>query len=284
MFVPASALPVLVGTAWGWRDGDGLHVGLFLAALLGMICLHFGANVINDVGDDLNGCDARNDDRIFPFTGGSRVIQDKVLTRTQMGALGLGLLSVGALIGYSLFLIKGETVLWLGALGGFLAIAYSLPPLSLASRGWGEATVALAFGLPVWACAWLQSDSFTADSFFAALAMGCWSACILIVNEIPDRLADSQSAKRTLVVRLSPTNVRWLYLGASGAAGVCACFAALVSKAPIWALLPPILLLIFSALPPVRCNTDRDQMLKAIQATLAMHLVGGLWLIALAGL
>jgi len=282
MFVPASILPVLIGTAWGCRGSGHLDFGSFAAALVGMVCMHGGANVLNDVGDDLNGCDLINLDRIAPFTGGSRAIQDGILTRRQMTVLGTGLLACADLIGLVLTAAKGAAVLWFGLIGGGLAIAYSLPPFSLASRGLGEAAVAVAFTLPVCACAWLQSGRFDDGTIFAALALGGWSACILIVNEIPDRLADSLSNKRTLVVRLEPGTVRPLYLGVLGVAALSADLAALSSDGALWTYLPPVLLLLIGATLPIRCGNDRKQTIMSIRATLGIHLAGGLWLTALA--
>jgi 1,4-dihydroxy-2-naphthoate octaprenyltransferase len=41
---------------------------------------HAAVNVINDVADHHNGTDAANTARLFPFTGGSRFIQNGVLS------------------------------------------------------------------------------------------------------------------------------------------------------------------------------------------------------------
>ena len=50
--------------------------GLVGWALLAVLLLQAGVNVFNDYYDHDNGCDAANTERVFPFTGGSRFIQN----------------------------------------------------------------------------------------------------------------------------------------------------------------------------------------------------------------
>ena len=60
--------------------------------------------MLNDYYDHLNGTDAANTGRLFPFTGGSRFIQNRVLTPGQTLAYGLALFAV--VIGGGLWLIR----------------------------------------------------------------------------------------------------------------------------------------------------------------------------------
>src|ERR1700678_955363 len=89
-FLIASAMPVMIGTAWAnsaFHRFDGL---LFALALVTTVLAHAAANVYNDVGDDVIGADAQNTDRIYPYTGGSRFIQTGLLSRRQMTRPPLG--------------------------------------------------------------------------------------------------------------------------------------------------------------------------------------------------
>ncbi|CAA7622224.1 1,4-dihydroxy-2-naphthoate octaprenyltransferase [Candidatus Terasakiella magnetica] len=282
MFVPASALPVAVGTAWGARQAGTLNLWILGLALIGMALMHAGANVINDVGDELNGADRANEDRIAPFTGGSRFIQNGELSLRAMAAWGGALLLAAAGIGLVLADIKGQTVLVLGAVGGALALAYSLPPLSLASRGLGEAAVALGFGLPVAACFWLQSGTFTLSAGLAAAILGCWTAAILIVNEVPDLTADAAVGKRTLVVRLGLSGAPSLYLGVQVMAAAMQIVLGFLSALPPWATVPPLLLMLAALAAAPLMMRGRSAQLAAIRITLAIHFIGGLWLVAAA--
>lgn len=279
MFFPASAVPVAAGTAWGLAGGGAFDGRIFALALAGMFALHAGANVLNDVSDELNGCDRANDDRIGPFTGGSRFLQHDILSLPAMAMWGCALLTLAGLAGVALVAAKGMTVLVLGLVGAGLALAYSLRPIALAGRGLGELAVAVAFGLPVGACAWLQAGTLPVPAVLAAVAVGAWTAAILVANEVPDRKADARAGKRTLVVRLGLAGTRRLYLAIQ--AGGALAVAALVPAAglPAWAALPALALLAAGAATARKLTEQRDDQLAAIRGTLAQHLAGGVWLV-----
>ena len=83
---PASVLPVIVGTAWGAQVSGQFNLVLFLLALVATVCVHAGANVLNDVGDESGGTDRQNTDRIYPYTGGSRFIQMGIMEASSMAS------------------------------------------------------------------------------------------------------------------------------------------------------------------------------------------------------
>ena len=67
-----------------------------------------------------------------------------------MARWGSALIGVGMVLGAVLIAIKGMTVLLFGLAGIALATLYSIPPVQLSARGWGEAAVGIGFGvLPV---------------------------------------------------------------------------------------------------------------------------------------
>lgn len=276
MFLTASLLPVLVGTAWARHGAHAFDPLALLLALAGMACLHSGANVLNDVGDELNGCDRDNPDRIGPFTGGSRAIQDGRVSLSAMRRLGAGLLAAGAASGLALIALKGLPVLWFGLLGGALGIAYSLPPFLLASRGLGELAVFIAFGTPVVASAWLQGAAIDDGLLTAAAAVGAWSAAILIANEVPDVGADARAGKRTLVVRLG-SRAPLLYLAVQAGGALLLMYCTWPSGL---AMAPVILGLALAAVKWLTCGCR--SLLAAIRTTLVIHLLGCLWLAAVA--
>jgi 1,4-dihydroxy-2-naphthoate octaprenyltransferase len=51
---------------------------------------------------------------------------------------------------------------------------------------------------------WLVSRNLSAGIGWAGVAVGLQTALLLLVNEFPDRAADRQAGKQTLVVRLGP--------------------------------------------------------------------------------
>jgi 1,4-dihydroxy-2-naphthoate octaprenyltransferase len=282
MFFPASVLPVLLGTAWGYRVGGQLDLAALILAPGAVVFLHAGANIVNDVCDDRGGTDRINRGCISPYTGGSRVIQNGLITVNQMLVWGFVLLALATSLGLALFAAKGPGVLVFGALGLALGILYSVPPIQLNACGLGEAAVGLAFGvLPVIGAAWLQSGALDLGSLLLSLPVGLWVANILLVNEVPDIDADAATGKRTLAVVLGPAGTGRLYLLSNGLAVV------LVVKMSAAGLLPPAgvvgpLLLGVAALPAARCLSQvgdrRPALLRAIKLTLAIHAAGTLWL------
>ena len=124
-FAPASVLPIFAGTAWGAAVSGQFDAYVFMLALLATVCVHGASNVLNDVGDDELGTDGANDDRIYPYTGGSRFIQMEILSKAEMRRWGIGLLLIAAALGALLYVEKGPTILIFGLIGIALCVLYS---------------------------------------------------------------------------------------------------------------------------------------------------------------
>ena len=282
-FLTASVLPVLVGTAWGAASGAGLDGLAFGLALLATVCVHAAANVFNDVGDELGGSDRDNAERIYPYTGGSRFIQNGVMSLRAMLALSAALALIALALGAALAMLKGPVVVWLGLAGISLGLCYSLPVVQLSGRGVGEAAIAVAFGvLPVCGAAWLQSGTFAGAAAWLAVPVSMWVAAILLINEVPDRTADAAAGKRTLAVRLGERGSRWLYaiLHAVAAIGVSA--AVLIGAVPTVVLAGPVILLAMAVQAARQIGPDRMAMQRAIEMTLLVHAIGCVWLLGCA--
>lgn len=282
-FFPASVMPIVVGTAWGQAAAGHLDLAPALLALAATALVHGGANVINDVGDELGGTDRANVERIFPYTGGSRAIQNGILSLVQMRRFGWALIAVAMLLGILLAARKGATIVWLGLAGIALAVAYSLRPLQLAARGIGEIAIGIGFGvLPVMGAAWLQSGVFDTAALLIALPTSVWVTAILLINEVPDLRADAGAGKRTLPVRIGIDGTRWVYVGLH--AGALLAAVALVLRGQLhWLVLTGSAALFAMALAAARgirepTGATRDGLRGSIEKTLAMHALGSLWI------
>ena len=201
-FLGITAVAVSVGLAAAAFDGIALDGWRAMATLAGALLVHAGANAVNDFHDRI--ADAGNADRIAPFTGGSRLIQEGVLAPRTMALIGYGLLALGAAMGVLLALSGAPPLWWVGGAGLALALAYSAPPARLSGRGLGEWVIATAWLLVVvGADAALRGD-LAARPVAAGLSVSLMVAAILLANGFPDRRADAAAGKRTLVVALGP--------------------------------------------------------------------------------
>jgi 1,4-dihydroxy-2-naphthoate octaprenyltransferase len=285
-FFPASVLPVVAGTAWGFSVAGSFDGAVFLLALLATVCVHAGANVLNDVGDDSGGTDRQNEERIYPYTGGSRFIQSGIMTPNNMARLGISLIAVAGIAGLVLLMMRGQMILWYGLAGIVLAVLYSLGPVRLSSIGVGETAVGVAFGmLPVTGAAWLQSGEIDAATILFALPISAWVTAILLINEVPDINADGSTGKRTLPVRIGLSGTAALYAGIQLSAVAVVLWMTLNGDLPLAAPLVPILLivLVLKASRAIREGiANRERMTEAIEATLGIHTIGSIWLAACA--
>jgi 1,4-dihydroxy-2-naphthoate polyprenyltransferase len=182
-------------------------------ATLGLALLaHAGVNVLNDYYDHLNGTDDLNTERLFPFTGGSRFIQNSVFTPRETLIFGLILFSVVILGGLWLIFHSGLGLFWVGLGGLFIGWAYSAPPLKLNSRGLGELCVMLGFLLVVVGADYVQRQAFDIRPWLIGLSYALMTTNILYINQFPDRCADIAAGKRHLVARMAPERAAKGYL------------------------------------------------------------------------
>lgn len=231
-FLLLTVVACVLGTASAAACGCGLDLPLALGATALAVLAHAAGNVLNDLHDARNGADAVNQRGIFPFTGGSRLIQTGAVTERQTAELATALLVFLVPAGLLLAVKAGGGVLLLGMAGLALAWAYSAPPLKLVSRGLGELTVALVWFLVVVGADYVQRRHFFPIPAWVALGFAVLVAALLLINGFPDAEADARVSKRTLVVRLGPVKASALYtalvLGAH-----------LWLAAGVWLLVPP---------------------------------------------
>ncbi len=206
-FLTGSLMPVLVVAAWSWPPPWS---GLVLC-LLGVGCLHLGANLINDYYD-AKGSDPLNL-RVTPFSGGSRVIQQGRMSAGTVRLLALGFFAAGLACGLLLALWGRPWVLVLGALGLAIGYFYSATPKALMLHGLGEVAIFFAFGpLVTWGAGYVFTGHFSTAAFMLGLPQAWLISAVLWINQFPDYQADRDSGKRNLVVRLGTSRSRLWYL------------------------------------------------------------------------
>ncbi|QTR50540.1 prenyltransferase [Candidatus Thiothrix anitrata] len=212
-FLAASIVPALVGAIAAWSQQQVLNGGLLALTLLAVILVHAGMNVLNDYYDEQNGTDRRNTQRLFPFTGGSRFIQNGVLSAGETLVFGACLSAAAMLVGVGLAWHSGMELLWIGAVGLLIGWGYSAPPLRLNSRGLGEPMIALSFGILTPLGAWfVQTGSLAWYPLLSSLPLSLLLMNILLINQFPDCEADAASGKHHWVVRFGVETAAKIYL------------------------------------------------------------------------
>lgn len=202
-FLPGSVMPVLLGTAIAFARTGAFDPFLFALTLAGVAFIHLGTNVANDYFDHLSGNDELNTQFVRPFTGGSRLIQDGLLSPRAVLALSISLLTAAVAVGVALAFMRGPYILLLGAIGIASGLFYVAPPVNLAGRGFGELFIGLNFGvLTVAGSHFVQAQTVTTESIVASLPLAILIAAVVFINEFQDMDADARAGKRTLVVRM----------------------------------------------------------------------------------
>jgi 1,4-dihydroxy-2-naphthoate octaprenyltransferase len=210
-FLSVTFVGCLLGLATAALSGVTLDPLKATVTLLFALLAHGGANVVNDYYDAKSGCDAANDERVFPFTGGSRVIQNGVLSLQEAGVFGYALLAAVIPAGLWLTAVSGPGLIGIGLAGLLTGWAYSAPPFKLQSRGLGEYGITAAWLLIVVGSDFVQRHEFSFTPVAAGLGFALLVANVLYINQFPDVKADTQAGKRTLVVRLGVQRARWGY-------------------------------------------------------------------------
>lgn len=281
-FLSVTLVATLIGLATAFADGVNSHGLAAAVTVLFALVAHAAINVFNDYYDAINGTDDANTERIFPFTGGSRFIQNGVLTRAATARYGAMLMFAVMAAGLWLTAVSAAGLIVIGLAGLFVGWAYSAPPLKLNSRGWGEVCVWGGFALIAIGADYVQRRAFAVAPLVAVTGYALLVTNILFINQFPDRTADAAAGKRHWVVRLGPARARWIY-GAIALAAYAWLVAAIFARAlPVWAaaaLLPAALSLRAARDLMHYCATPRA-LAPAIRMTIAAALLHGLLLAA----
>lgn len=201
---PASVIPVLLGTALaarGYGSPGQVHFDAlpFVLTLIGALLAHFGANVLNDYFDFVNGVDTRPEHGSGVLTGGQMTAKQALL----FGAL----LMVGAAIcGLLLLRHHAAVVVPLALIGLGCAVLY---PALLKRYALGDFLIILAFGLGLTLGAYgVQAGTLSARQWLLgslyAVPVSLLVDAILHANNLRDAPDDRAAGVRTLATLLSP--------------------------------------------------------------------------------
>lgn len=225
--LPAAVVPVAVGVAaaagssnvvW-WRSALALVVSL---------SLQVGVNYANDYSDGIRGTD---ENRVGPV----RLVGNKLASPRSVKTAAFIAFGVAGASGFALALM---TTLWLLVVGAAAIAAawyYTGGPRPYGYAGLGEVFVFVFFGLVATVGSqYAVSERTTAAGWFAAVAVGAFACCLLVINNLRDIPGDTQVGKNTLAVRMGDQGTRKFFallvilaavavLCSAASSGVAAC-------------------------------------------------------------
>jgi 1,4-dihydroxy-2-naphthoate octaprenyltransferase len=280
-FFSATLAACLLGLAGAVTSGVAFQLTTATLTLLLALLVHAGVNVINDYFDDMNGTDANNTERLYPFTGGSRFIQNGVLTTTQTAYFGYLLLAAAVIGGLWLSWLVGAGLMMIGMVGIFVGWAYSAVPLRLNGRGLGELCVLVGFLCIVVGADFVQRHAFSMQPLIVGLPFALLVTNLLYINQFPDRKADAAAGKHHMVVRLSLDHAVLIYPLLAVLAFCWLSTMAVIGWLPKLSMISvlPLLLSVRASLILKQFAAAPTQLLAAIQLTIAAMLSHALLLI-----
>ena len=279
-FLSVTLVSALIGLATAYGSGIPVHPVAAIVTVAFALVAHAGINVLNDYYDALNGTDAINTERVFPFTGGSRFIQNGVLSLRETALFGVTLVVLVVVAGLWLTAVSASGLMWIGVAGLFVGWAYSAPPLKLNSRGVGEFCVWAGFALIAIGADFVQRGSLSPVPLYAVAGYALLVTNILYINQFPDLKADASVGKQHWVVRLGAQRARWGYpLIAAAAYGwvIAACIAGILPW-PVLVSLLPAALSARATRDLVRFAQHPAQLAPAIQMTIGAATLHGVLL------
>jgi 1,4-dihydroxy-2-naphthoate octaprenyltransferase len=195
-----------VGTAIAWYEGY-FNLWHALLAGFGLILAHISSNTLNDYFDYKSGIDLITNRT--PFSGGSGILREGLLTPKQVLWLGLTCFIIDIPIGIYFVLVTGWLLLPLLLVAAFCILLYS--PLIL-KLNWPEWSPGLGLGiLPVLGMYFVQTSTYTWHALIAAIPSGLLVHNLLLLNELPDVEADTIAKRKTLPITMGKKKASIVY-------------------------------------------------------------------------
>jgi 1,4-dihydroxy-2-naphthoate octaprenyltransferase len=239
----------------------------FVLALIGVLFLQIGANLINEYFDYKRGADE------LKVAGQGMTIKNQVLTPNDVLRGAIATVAGGVIIGLILLAMSGPPLFWIGLGGVLVVILYTAGPFPLAYNGLGELAVFIFMGpVMVLGAYYVMAHELDGLPVIAALPIAMTVAAILHANNIRDIEADRLVNKRTLAVRFGLRFARAEYVFLVGGAYVALLLLVVVGVIP-WPSL-----LAFLTIPEARrliaiiqTSTDSQLLHQAQGRTARLH-------------
>ena len=198
---PASAMPVIVTTAFLFWKGYEINWGFAVWALLNIIVFHAAGNTWSDYFDFKKKVDA--DD-----TFGAKTLTTGMFQPEEIKKLALGLTAVAVAGGLALLALTGLPLLWIGIGGVLCTLLY--PMLKYNALGDLDILLAYAF-LPTLGTSFVVAGAVVPSVLLIALPLGLITDGILHSNNTRDMHTDSRAGIKTMAMSLGVKSSAVLY-------------------------------------------------------------------------
>ena len=279
-FFQAVIVPSLLGTAIAWYRTGKFYWQYFLLATLAVVFINAGTNLTNDYFDHQSRSDDINREAT-PFSGGSRVIQENLISPGRIYRTSLIFFGLAALIGLYLTFARGLLVLVIGILGVLSGYFYTASPIRIGYRGWGELVVGLNCGpLVVAGAYYVQAQTSSLEALFISIPVGLLIAAVLYINEFPDHACDKVAGKNTLIVIMGRERARKGFYSLLLGTYLFIILGTILRIVP-WTVIVSLLTfpLAWKAMKIVHSNySSTQELIPAMSSTVTIHLSVGILL------
>lgn len=198
---PASAMPVIVTTAFLFWRGYEISWGFAVWALVNIIIFHAAGNTWSDYFDFKKKVDA--DD-----TFGAKTLTTGMFEPKEIKNLALVLTAVATAGGLALMALTGLPLLWIGIGGVLCTLLYPY----LKFNALGDLVILLAYAfLPVLGTSFVVAGGVLPSALIIALPLGLITDGILHSNNTRDMATDARAGIRTMAMSLGTKSSAVLY-------------------------------------------------------------------------
>lgn len=198
---PASAMPVIVTTAFLFWRGYSISWGFAAWALINIIIFHAAGNTWSDYFDFRKKVDA--DD-----TFGAKTLTTGMFQPKEIFRLAISLTAVAVAGGIALMALTGLPLLWIGIGGVLCTLLYPY----LKFNALGDLVILLAYAfLPTLGTSYVVSGGIIPSVLIIALPLGLITDGILHSNNTRDMATDARAGIRTMAMSLGTKSSAILY-------------------------------------------------------------------------
>jgi 1,4-dihydroxy-2-naphthoate octaprenyltransferase len=202
--LPQSVLPAVLAVCMAYNQ-SGFSFFLSVLAVLGVISAHLSMNLFDDYFDYKNqNIQIRNElaaHKIISRIGKCDYLIAKEASTKQLLCAATVFLLVALVLGGTIFLHRGNLMLYPVLIGGFLGLFYSAKPFCLSYRGLGEFVVGIMFGpLLMTGVFYASCGIYTHLIGFVSASVGLLVTNILFTHSVMDYQPDKHTGKKTLAI------------------------------------------------------------------------------------